>query len=85
VSKCAVSSVRAPLIGLEEFAFHSFEIVTESSLPLLGLSVPVIPVAVLLGAATTTVVALAGVRLTAPSVAVSFVNGLVEVDLVLLG
>jgi hypothetical protein len=59
VGKCAVSSIRASLISLEELAFNSFEIVTEAALSLLGLSVSILP-AVWLSAATT-VVALAGV------------------------
>lgn len=85
MSKCAVSSIRASLIGLEEFAFNSFEIVTEASLPVLGLSVSIIPVTVVVLTAATTIVALGGaVRLPTPSVAVAFVNRLREIDLVLL-
>lgn len=82
VSKCAVSSIGTSLISLEEFAFYSFEIVAEASLPLiLWLSVPIVPVAVVLGA-TTTFIALVGTVTTL--VAVSFID-LVEIDLVLLG
>lgn len=85
VRKCAVSSIGTSLVRLEEFAFNSFEIVPEASLPGLGLSVS-IPVTVLLPAPTT-IIALAGpvMTVTAP-VAVSFVNRLLlrEIDLVLL-